>query len=60
MDDAAQKKQARTLLSAVERLVMSNEDLRELVAGCVESDVPPLNQTVNPAWASAWSAWVTQ
>ena len=36
MDDAGRKKQARTLLSAVERLVTSNDDLRELVAGCVE------------------------
>ena len=36
MDDAGRKKQAGTLLSAVERLLMSNDDLRELVAGCVE------------------------
>ncbi|HVE82046.1 MAG TPA: EcsC family protein [Myxococcales bacterium] len=36
MGEADQEKQARTLLTAVERLVMSNEDLREVVAGCVE------------------------
>jgi EcsC family protein len=38
MDDAAAKreKQARKLLTAVERLVMGNDSLREVVAACAE------------------------
>ncbi|HYV47571.1 MAG TPA: EcsC family protein [Myxococcaceae bacterium] len=36
MDDTTREKQARTLLTAVERLVMSNDHLRELVGACVK------------------------